>query len=404
MRNRVVTLAFLGAISFAVGCGEEGKSSGGGATSGSAAHAGSTKKETKGPASATSASATAATSTTAPPEKKWTLAEVKKDGGKRAAEAFSSHDPKKAAALYAENAVIHQDAKTVTGRAAIEKEVFADELFKFSTDIKLGVTRTFWKGNQAVSEWVMTGTNNGDTKQGKATGKPFGMKGANVLTFNDAGEITEEWLYMDNLTMAAQLGLMPMPDAPPPPALPTGAAEAHEAKDGDAAQAKNLEVLTKMLAAENAGKWDDLLALWADNGSEWSNVPPWKETPKKDMKAGMASWYKTFKGAKTDQKLAFATDGDFVVARDSWTATFGAPLSLPGNPKPIPPTNKPVTLNAVYIFHVANGKVDHSWMYADGMELLGQLGIPMGGPAPAASGSGSAKAPTAPAPTAAPKK
>ena len=238
-------------------------------------------------------------------------------------EAFASHDAKKIMALYADNVVVHAQTVDIKGKEALEKH-FVDNLLGMSSDIKLATTRIFWHGKDAVSEWVLAGKNDKDA-QVKATNKPFGYKGASHMVFNDEGLITEEWLYFDTLTIMSQLGLNK--DLPPVAvvALPTAPPEVHQSKDGDAAQTKNLDVVEKLMAAHNANKEDDMLALKADDASSSMNVLGAPDTKKKDMKAHDLEWTKSF----PDRKGTIAASSSRPTATSWCRAAAGRGRSRP---------------------------------------------------------------------------
>lgn len=132
-------------------------------------------------AAAPSSAPSAATSTTAAPPK---APEGPKDHVARAkamVEAFAAHDPKKLAALYAEDAVVKTPGMPdVKGRDAIEKE--ATQMFATFKDAKITTGRIWEKDKHtALVEQVWSGTNTGDAPEmgiPKATNKPAGVSGA----------------------------------------------------------------------------------------------------------------------------------------------------------------------------------------------------------------------------------
>ncbi len=63
------------------------------------------------------------------------------------------------------------------------------------------------------------------------------------------------------------------------------------------------------------------------------------------------------------------TDGDRAAVRHSLVGTHLAPFQN------IPATNKAVRVNAIAIFRVANGQIVETWLNADLLGLLQQLGV-----------------------------
>ena len=71
-------------------------------------------------------------------------------------------------------------------------------------------------------------------------------------------------------------------------------------------------------------------------------------------------------------------EGDKVVTR--WTVRGTQRGELPG----IPPTGKPITLEGIVIDRIANGKLAETWLQADSLGMMQQLGLI---PAPAERGA-----------------
>jgi predicted SnoaL-like aldol condensation-catalyzing enzyme len=97
---------------------------------------------------------------------------------------FNEHDADKCSAGYSE------DVRFVTGRGVIEgkenvKAIFAG-LFERSPEVRAEITNIIDGGNQVVYEFRLTGTGNPETDA---------LMHCDVVTFNDAGEITAEDNY-----------------------------------------------------------------------------------------------------------------------------------------------------------------------------------------------------------------
>jgi steroid delta-isomerase-like uncharacterized protein len=63
------------------------------------------------------------------------------------------------------------------------------------------------------------------------------------------------------------------------------------------------------------------------------------------------------------------SEGDFIVNRWLFEGTHLGPLGK------IPPTGKKVSIEGLDITRIANGKVAETWVYADNLGMLMQLGV-----------------------------
>ena len=146
----------------------------------------------------------AASASAAPAVAKPTMMELQTKANKASIEAWNSHDPKKVAALFAADGVLKvpgmPDAK---GTDAITTN--AQMAFAAFPDFKAAYSNIIAKGNVQILEWTITGTNSGEWMGRKATGRPMGINGVSVTTFNDEGLIKEEHRYFDAPTISSQL-------------------------------------------------------------------------------------------------------------------------------------------------------------------------------------------------------
>lgn len=113
--------------------------------------------------------------------------------------------------LYAEDAEQGMPDGTFRGRSAI-RERLARELAAFP-DIDFGFTSLVEQDDAFADEWWFVGTHTGplvlpDGTELPATGKRVEMKGMELVRVRD-GKIVVDNLYYDNLSVAAQLGLLP---------------------------------------------------------------------------------------------------------------------------------------------------------------------------------------------------
>ena len=339
-----------------------------------------------------------------PPAPKPTMAELQGKAMKNLTDSFN--DGKAYSANFAEDGlVMFPGMPEAKGRDAIAKahQGFADGF----ADLKIGWTRTFTKGNVIVSEWVAAGTNSKDMMGVKASNKPVGLNGATVTWFNDDGLIKEMHLYVDTVTMMGQVGAMKQ-KVRAVAALPASTDAKNSKGGGD--EDKNLELAKGTYAALDAKKEADFLAT-VDDAAEYDDfTQPTTFKGKADAKKFFQMWTK----AIPDQKNAITNQWafeDYVVTEFNTTGTQKGPIG------PIKATGKPVNLHGVDIMKFANGKMVHGATYANGSELMGQLGMlpkppaegkpaatpakPAGTTAPAATPAKPATTPAKPAPAAA---
>jgi len=115
--------------------------------------------------------------------------------------------------LYADDAVQWMPDGIFSGRSSI-RERLARELAAFS-DLDWGVTSFVEQDDAFADEWFFAGTHTGplvmpDGTELPPTGKRVEMQGMELVQVRD-GKVVVDNLYYDNLSIAAQLGLIPQP-------------------------------------------------------------------------------------------------------------------------------------------------------------------------------------------------
>jgi len=367
---------------------------------------GSSGEGPAGSASANSAVVPSATSSssakTEPTDKE--KKEHEKEGPKEHAsrikaleEAFASHEPKKIAALYSEDAIVKSPGMPdVKGRAAIEKE--AEKMFAAFKDARLMHGRVWEKDKHvAVVESLFSGTNTGDAPEmgiPKATNKPVGIMGASWYEVGDDGFIKEEHRFHDQATGMGQL----MPDkknkvrdvitAPPDGTEHYKAKTAEEEKDAKDEKVKmELEKAIKLEKDEveldqkwatffNDRKLEDAYKLVADDivFADYTQEKDLKG--KKAFKDMIGMYLAAFPDMKAKMTSSFG-DGDFVVAEWEYTGTQKGAMGS------IKPTNKPVDLHQPEVDMFKDGKMVKGWSWGNNVEMLTELGVmPAPGTAP----------------------
>ena len=130
-------------------------------------------------------------------------------------DAFNRRDAAAAAAFYTEDATLSMPGlpEPAKGRAAIAAQWTL--LFNGFPDLTMKFTTEVVEGDSVAVEWLMVGTQTGTLVGGPEplppTGKQVVIRGAAVFKVNSEGKLTQDTLYFDQLSMMAQLGLLPEP-------------------------------------------------------------------------------------------------------------------------------------------------------------------------------------------------
>ena len=130
--------------------------------------------------------------------------------------AWNSHDVDRIASFYTEDCV-HEDVAVgavIHGVQELKKTLSG--LFIWSPDVRLDLAACFGAGNDAASEWTMSGTHRGTAPEVSvpATGKHFSVKGASVYRLRD-GMISRDCDYWNLASFLQQVGLLSVPTRNP---------------------------------------------------------------------------------------------------------------------------------------------------------------------------------------------
>jgi uncharacterized protein (TIGR02246 family) len=350
------------------------------------------KKPTETVPSATT-TVSAAAAPTAAPAPKPAPGEVITKTIKSAVDAWNAHDAAKVAALYEPTGkLVIPGLPEISGKDGLMAE--AKNNFTAYSDFKVAVTRVFIKGNTAAFEWVVTGKNDGPLMGQKPSGRPMGVAGASVATYDDDGLVKEEHRYFDLPTLQSQLD--PKAKAGTfraPMTLPTAAMETHVAK-GTPDEAKTVDQGNAIVKAYESHDEKAYLATATDDYT-WEDYTSPATIKMADLKANIANYTKAFPDWKLPQTTTMGVDGYFVTEM-TFTGTQKGALG------PIKASNKPVSMRMLDIQLLKDGKASKEWSYANNAEMLIQVGA-MPPIAPPPAGSASAAPSAAPAPSAKPK-
>ena len=230
-------------------------------------------------------------------------------------------------------------------------------------------------GNHLASLNVLHGTNTGPTKdasgrEGRPTGKSFGLWFAHSIEVNDSQKVTREFGASDGGTMAAQLGLSKAPARPlaaaptAPPTVVVAAADATE-EQNVAADKAGMEAWNRHdAAATEAAQADDYVFHDASYARDLNRT---------ENSADTKGFWAGFSDARLTADSVWAA-GPYVVVQGRFDGTNDGSLPMMKLKK----TGRKVTLPFLAIDRFANGKVAETWLIYDSAALGAQLM----GPAP----------------------
>ena len=123
-------------------------------------------------------------------------------------EAWNSHDAGAVAACFAEDCVMtDQSGQQLHGRAAVRE--WAGMWLGAFGDLHFDVRAIHVDGTATVTEWVGTGTHDGDLMGIPASGRRTTTVGATCSTLSDDGLVVEERGYFDALGIMQAIGAVP---------------------------------------------------------------------------------------------------------------------------------------------------------------------------------------------------
>ena len=125
--------------------------------------------------------------------------------------AWSSGDPERVAALYADDALFEEVVLGgVVTHTADELRAYVGEVFAAFSGFALRPTAGFVAGDRAAVEWVITGSYTGQFGGlPPGTGQPIEFRGATILELN-GGQIRRHSEYRDAAALLAQVGALPV--------------------------------------------------------------------------------------------------------------------------------------------------------------------------------------------------
>jgi steroid delta-isomerase-like uncharacterized protein len=123
-------------------------------------------------------------------------------------DAWNAHDAGRVAAYYTDDAQYEDVAMGIISRGKEQIKQFAEATFRSSPDLKFELVSGFVAGDRAASEWVMSGTHQGDFPGLPASGKPVSIRGASALEL-DGDKIRRSSDYWNLASLLQQMGQPP---------------------------------------------------------------------------------------------------------------------------------------------------------------------------------------------------
>jgi len=283
--------------------------------------------------------------------------------------AFNAHDVSAMGASYTADATfVSAGPEGLKERSKDEFLKMHQGLFAGVPDVKVSPTRVFQINDVTVTEWIGTGTDTGGMMGEKPTNKKVGFHGVTVDWFNDDGLAKREANYLDEGTIAQQMGKVPG-KARPVEAAPTGDPQWIAAQGNDA-EAKLVDWTKTASWPATWSKHDKKAyeATVADDSAHYDYGMPNDYVGKKALMGEYDAW------AKAMPDLTFTVDaiwaaGDTVLFQ--WTGTG----TMKGNMGPLKGNGKALTVHGFEVDGSKDGKITKGYTYSNSLEVLGQLGM-----------------------------
>lgn len=295
---------------------------------------------------------------------------------------FAAKDEAKMKACYADDGklVMVGSAPPVSATGPDEVGTIIQMYWTAFPDLEAEPQLTLVNGNKAaVIAWTH-GTNTGDTPMGKATGKEVGMLEAQYVELGPDGKVVLDEHYADDVTMMAQLGIIPMPAAP----VMTEGWDDQETviARNDEAEKANVEMVKQSTEAFGARDPDAFMEMYTDDAVfHYVGEATGPAEGKDAMVKGLKEMYAMSSDVKTSVDWAWGA-GPYVVAGTTMTGTMDGEL-----PREMAAAKgKTFEQKELEIFLVEDGKIKKHWIFANSAGMAQQMGMmpepPAGGAEP----------------------
>lgn len=235
-------------------------------------------------------------------------------------------------------------------------------------DMKREVGMIFLRGDDAAVVYSVHGTNKGELMGKEATEKPIGYVAAQVLRLGPEGKGLRELHYVDQGTVAGQLGWHEMPFRPVREAGKWAEVQVVVAKN-DKKEKDNLALFQKIKKVAHTKDVEKVMEHYADD-AVFAYMPDKEDAKGKDaIKKSFDQWYKMSTDSRSTTEWSWAA-GDYVVAAGRTSGTNDGDMG----PK-MPATNKKFSMRGLEVMKFAEGKVTEHWMFGNGLKMAVDLGI-----------------------------
>ncbi len=294
-----------------------------------------------------------------PPPPKPPMADMQKAALATAAAALNGHDASKLASCYADGAVIRvAGLNEVNGKDEIVKNM--QEWFDTFSNVKVGFSHVWIVGDVVVAEWVLTGTYTGDLFGVKGKDQPIGHLGLSVLWFDQDGHVKEEHRYGD---LGAVMQQVTKKTGPALPTLPSTLEM--QVATGSADETSRLDLAKSVYGTIEKKSEADFVSKLTDDVEYEGHLG--KVKGKAEAKKFFQALTHGFSDARFDVSNAWAA-GDFAIVEYTLNGVNKGPLLG------TPPTGRPISVHAVDVVKIADGKIARASTYSNGLELMTQLG------------------------------
>lgn len=275
---------------------------------------------------------------------------------------------------YTDNAVseaVDAAVPSVTGRAAIVERA-KTEATAFP-DRRGEVRLVLANGDRLAAIGLYTATNTGemtgpDGKPMKPTGKSVGLLMGHVVDLDATGtRAARDAAYVEEGTVAAQLGLSPAPARKPE--TPTGAAPKVVIARNDDKEAANLAATRASFDALDKRDFKTLEATTPDD-YKFIEIGRPADMDKKAAMAGMKEMLAAFPDVKFNTSAMWAA-GDYVVIEGTMQGTNTGDMPSMGLKK----TGKKIASRYLEIIRYENAKPKEDWLFYNGAAFAAQLGL-----------------------------